>query len=245
MENIRREVKEEYNKRADRITREIAEAYTNAGFDNFKAFNWYIEQFGTPKTKEDYNNGSITAHEAGAKVTKRILKQYEKKLEKELQRLEEIEQAPRVEQVSIMVEWKKSRTWGANPTATVEVMTSNGIQGLESWEIYTGTASGWGYDKQSSAIAEACNQSKALIRLFAEYKEEALKKDQDADKSKTACTGIDNRNAICYGFGYAPIPYFEGGVGVECFVKGFNLAGFEHIEQHGKMFDCYTFRRED
>lgn len=239
MENIRREIKEEYNKRADRITKEIAEAYTNAGEDEFKAFNWYVEQFGTPKTKEDYKNGSITAHEAGAKVTKRILKQYEKKLQKELKRLEEIEQAPAVEQVGIMVEWKKSRTWGANPTATATIYTAEGV------ETYTGTASGYGYDKQSAAVAEACNQSKALLKLFAEYKENALKEDQNADKSKTACTGIDNRNAICYGFGYAPIPYFEGGVGVSCFKEGFILAGFNHIEQHGKMFDCYTFRKED
>jgi len=87
------------------------------------------------------------------------------------------------------------------------------------------------------------NQSKEVTKAFCEYKEKALKKNKSIDKDNGACTTIDNRNAICYGFGYSPIPTFEGGTGTQCFLEGFKLLGCTVEEIHGNATDAYIITR--
>lgn len=122
-------------------------------------------------------------------------------------------------------------------------MWSEDKEGNSLYKIFTGSASGCGYDKQSAAIAQALNQSKEVKKAFCKYKEKALKKDKNADKDNGVYTTIDNRSAICYGFGYSPIPTFEGGTGTNCFLQGFKLLGCTIEELHGNSTDAYIITR--
>jgi hypothetical protein len=143
--------------------------------------------------------------------------------------------------IKIIVEWVNSKTWGANPHATAEIWSN--YNGLNQYEKLTGSASGCGYDKQSAAIAQALNQSNEVKKAFCEYKEKMLKINENIDKDNGTGATIDNRNAICYGFGYSPIPTFEGGTGTQCFLEGFKLLGCTIEEVHGSATDCYIITR--
>ena len=100
-------------------------------------------------------------------------------------------------EIQIKVNWKKNRTWGLNPHASFYAFDG----------LYKGTASGCGFDKLSSAVAEALNKcvplSLALLR-----NEESLKgvygiRFFDHTSKKTGKTS----RAVLW----------EGGVGINCF----------------------------
>lgn len=97
-----------------------------------------------------------------------------------------------------------------------------------------GTASGCGYDKESSAVAEAFNKNNSILKIIYNMKEKALKDNED----------ITNRDACGYGAGYGALPYFDGGVGMNCFVWILKTYGFKCEEVHGKHFDSYSFKKE-
>lgn len=75
-------------------------------------------------------------------------------------------------------------------------------------------------------------------KILCELKETALKGGK-SDKSKSACTGIDNREVCGYGAGYEPIPVFEGGVGMNSIISIFRRYGYKVVESHGKRYDSY------
>jgi hypothetical protein len=93
----------------------------------------------------------------------------------------------------ITVEWRPSRMWRSNPRA----FTNFGFEGS--------STGGCGYDKLSTATAEALNSDLRILKLLAAKKEAALK----AGSIKESC------ELLGYGSGYGIIPRFEGGVGVE------------------------------
>ena len=68
-------------------------------------------------------------------------------------RVEEVKAQARLESLTITIEWKKSRTWGANPHATGEAITEDGYR-----LVGTAKASGCGYCKRSTVIADLFNQ---------------------------------------------------------------------------------------
>lgn len=68
-------------------------------------------------------------------------------------RLEEVKAQPRLESLTITIQWKKNRTWGSNPHATGEAITTEGRR-----LVGTATASGCGYCKRSTVIADLFNQ---------------------------------------------------------------------------------------
>lgn len=111
---------------------------------------------------------------------------------------------------------------------------------------YNGSASGCGYDKESTAFASAAKGSFALKKILCELKEAALKEGK-SDKSKTTYTGIDNREVCGYGAGYEPIPVFEGGVGMNSIISIFRKYGYKVVESHGKRYDSYELelRKEE
>lgn len=155
-----------------------------------------------------------------------------KAFEKQLARLETIEQAPDCSRIEISVDWVRNKTWGNNPHAKI---TDGG-------DWYTGTASGCGYDKISAAVAEALNQSNSILKALCEAKEEALK--NGASDASDTCTGRDNRDILGYGSGYNPVPAFEGGVGMGSFDNIFKKLGFEIHYQGGKTWDSYVMTRK-
>ena len=110
-----------------------------------------------------------------------------------------------------------------NPTAKVYC---NGVS--------YGTATGCGYDKESTAIAEAISKNNSILKLIYTIKNEALQKDFNNTSEQ----------ALGYGFGYYSLPYFEGGVGTDCFLRMFKNAGFEVFQEHSKISDCYIIKKE-
>lgn len=182
---------------------------------------------------EQYTSGKITRAEAVAHAIKRAHKAIDKDTAAKLAKLERVANAPDLEYMSICVEWKRSSTWGTNPTAYANSNT----------ESTSGHASGCGYDKESAALAEALNANDSVLKALYSYKEQKMREGEN-DHSGTACTGHDNRNIIGYGAGYATIPYFEGGVGASCFWSIFKKMGFNVTENHsGKHSDYYGITR--
>ena len=110
------------------------------------------------------------------------------------------------------MEWTSSRTWGANPKATIRV-------GYDSF--VSGSISGYGYDKESTAIAEAFNQSEKLRGIL--YK---------------------NRDKISGKYGYHKKSFtLSGGVGSNCFWMIFKACGYDvkHVA-YGKMYDVWNIK---
>lgn len=194
-----------------------------------------LKRYSTARRWEQYQNGEIDRAKACEFAIKRMNKEIEKEISLKLAHLEAVANAPEVRYISVNVEYRRSSTWGYNPA--VEVIT-NGESG-----IFTGYASGCGYDKESAAVADAFNKSLGILKVLYTLKEKALEAGE-SDESKTACTGHDNRNCVGYGSGYSVIPYFEGGVGVGCFWSILKKAGFDTVCNYGKHENIYKINKE-
>lgn len=166
-----------------------------------------------------YKEGKISREKCIEFAVKRKTKALEKKYAEVLERLEAIENAPDLEYADITVKWTRSATWGSNPKATIIV---NNMRRIESSSI-----GGCGYDKETTAIAQAMNQSDTLLKL--------------------ACMAIENSSkpyAINNFSEYLSLPDFEGGVGVSSYRSAFESMGYkwENVSS-GKTFDVYTIRK--
>ena len=181
-----------------------------------------------------YQAGTISREKAVELATKRATKQIEKKTAAKLAQLDRVANAPDLTFVSVSVDWVRSSAWGHNPH--VEIRTNTGT--------YYGTASGCGYDKESTAIAEAFNKCDSILKALYRLKENGLRAGK-TDASKTACTGVDNRNICGYGSGYSVLPHFEGGVGASCFWSILKDCGYKTSGHHTKHSGFYIVEREE
>lgn len=191
-----------------------------------------LERNSTALRWGQFKRGEIDRETANGYAIKRAFKEVEKYTAAKMEKITRAESAPAVVSVSISVEWARSRTWGANPTAEAVIEDANG-------HIYRGTghASGCGYDKESAAVASALNGSSSIIKMLLDKKESALE-----SMEATGKTNESNRDFIAYGAGYGAIPYFEGGVGMSSLESVFNACGLRLVNQtHGKMYDHYYF----
>lgn len=166
--------------------------------------HWRVKEI-MPKGKNDYTLEY---------VEKRAEKFFSKEIQKEITEYEVVKNAPNVKEITINIEWAKSKTWGANPTATAQIWLDNGMV-----EDFTYRCSGCGYDKESTVFAGALNQSKSIIKLLLELPENNL-------------------------YGYYKradfLPSFSGGVGTSCYPSIFDLAGYKMQKTaNGKMFDSW------
>lgn len=132
----------------------------------------------------------------------------------------------KVTSIDITVDWKHSATWGKNPIAEVIAHTINKDGETSRYEA-KGTASGCGYDKESTAVAIALNDITAILMTLAIQKNNIPV----------------NENRELFGYGVSGlIPRFDGGVGMNsvCNVitKAFNL---KLSEKHAKTADWYSF----
>jgi len=139
---------------------------------------------------------------------------------KESKRLAKIEternQNP-VSEITFSIEWKKSRMWGYNPHLEAKAIHKDGRV-----TIFTSTASGCGYDKESQVIADAFNN---LLKYKLHQLEEV--------------EGIK----IPYGI-YLQDHYkgFSGGIGVSCYYEiGEAIGGKFTKVASGKSFDAYKY----
>lgn len=139
-------------------------------------------------------------------------------------------------QFVITVEWAKSRMWGSNPKAS----TNYGFKGE--------SIGGCGYDKLSTATAQAINSDLFILKLLYKAKDKAIK-DHKNEKNKDGTpknnTSDLNREFLGYGSGYNVIPSFEGGVGVDChrrIIEGLGLV-WEYITSTSQT-DVYLIRQK-
>lgn len=221
------EIKEQQTLSDDRIKEAVEKKNT-----------WWLAEWTTDLRAQQILDGVITvekfielAHKKAEKVIAKCIASLDEKLER-------IASAPDVESITIAVDWVRSRTWGANPHAEVTVYTCNGYYN----NTYYGTASGYGYDKESASVASALNQSDAVLKLLYDCKERALEKGNTSD----------NREVLGYGSGYGVLPYFEGGVGINCFARIFEGLSYDKESpvaykwEHtawGKKYDVYSVRK--
>ena len=192
-----------------------------------------LKAYSTETRWKQYENGYISREKAVELATKRACKAAEKELYKKFEKLERVANASDLEYISVSVEWVRSSVWGHNPH--VEVRTNTGT--------YTGTASGWGYDKESAAIADAFNKCDSILKALYSLKENGLQAGK-SDASKTACTGVNNTEICGYGAGYSVLPYFEGGVGASCFWDILKKCGFSVSCHYGKHSNFYRVERK-
>ena len=123
--------------------------------------------------------------------------------------------------IDVTVEWKKNRTWGANPRA--EVRTGENFHESRS-------VGGCGYDKESTATAEAFNKDAGIKKAALV----ALYRNAHQPKNRRYITGVN--------FFHCNAPYFEGGCGFSCHRHVLELAGYKLVNQNGgKMFNTYYF----
>lgn len=182
---------------------------------------------------EQYKSGKISREKAVELATKRAIKQIEKKTDKKLTQLDCVLNAPDLTFISVSVRWVRSQTWGYNPHADIRTNTG----------FFEGSASGCGYDKESTAVANAFNKCNTILKELYTLKEKGLNEGK-TNKSNTTCTGVNNRYICGYGSGYSVLPYFEGGVGVSCFWEILKKCGFKIQGQHTKYTDYYYIEKE-
>lgn len=138
--------------------------------------------------------------------------------------VDEVKAQPKLESLTITIEWKKSKMWGMNPHATGEAITKDGFR-----LVGTAKASGCGYCKRSTVIADLFNQflrhklydSDVLARL-------AKKKPYGISFPK------DGQNWL---------PCFEGGIGEGCYRQISEAIGgtWEHVA-HTDSVEVYQYK---
>lgn len=197
--------------------------------ENKKESDQGIKRYCTDRRWEQYTAGQIDRQQIINYTIARYEKQLAKETAEKLAHLETVEAAPDLQYIELNVSWKRSSCYGSHPTA--EARTNNGFT--------SGHAGGWGYDKESAAVAEAFNKNNSILKALYMLKETALQAG-GSDSSKTACTGVDNRNICGYGSGYSILPYFEGGVGVSCFWSILEKCGFKCSAHYGKHETFYS-----
>ena len=195
-----------------------------------------LRRYSTDRRWTQYTNGEIDRETACKYAISRNNKKIEKETAAKIEHLDRVAAAEIPSYITVNVEWKKNNYWGNCPRVEVTTNTER--------DIFSGYASGCGYDKESAAVASAFNSSRSILKALYTLKEEALKAGK-SDKSETACTGVDNRYCIGYGAGYSVIPYFEGGVGVGCFWSILKALGYETQCNYGKRETLYRLYRKE
>ena len=167
------------------------------------------------------------------------LRREAKELKRELQRIENEKNQLPVDSITITIEWKKSRTWGANPHCEARIAFKNG----HFVRSETFTASGCGYDKESTVIADVFN-AYLKYKLWAKTIEQCARQDYDWKEKGGAPYGVSAGTYSWREGDSSRIEYrsFSGGIGTSCYYKIAEFLGgkFEHVAG-GSTFDVYKY----
>ena len=181
--------------------------------------SWQFRDRMTPATLQAMKNtdpDTIPAAELLEKINKKRAREEAKNTAARLEKLAAAERAATPEYIAVSVEWVRSRTWGANPHATV-----TGAQ-----RRTFGTASGCGYDKESAAIASAMNENPEIMRIIYDH----------AEQGEPFPYSVHT---------FAGLPSFNGGCGVSCFRSVFEACGYEWRQvASGRTFNAYTLHKK-
>ena len=182
--------------------------------------NWCAADYLTPKTAEALkacDPDEPIAAEISAKMKAKAARIESALMNKRLDKVAAAEAVELPDGVSISVEWKKSRTWSANPHATV----------YAAFSVTKGRASGCGYDKQSAAIAAAFNANPEVMAIIYAAVEAGVKPGYSVSDS-------------------VGLPFFDGGCGVSCFYTVFENCGYQFKKTaDGRTFDCYSIEKKE
>lgn len=183
----------------------------------------------TSGQKKKIKNGEMKKSEIKKAIFDKLEKECEKRKASDLATLEKWEQAGDGWSGRVVVEWHKSRVWGYNPVATVEMWND------KEYHKETGTASGCGYDKRSTAISIALNKLDGLQKALAQAEEKRLgKKDRPS-----------RYDFIGYGTTTSTLPEFDRGVGDGVYESIFAAMGYKWEQVCGSGWtsncDVYTF----
>lgn len=192
-------------------------------------------RFCTDLANAQYIKGLLKVSEMVKKAEKRQKGENEKWEKEMLEHFDSVfNSVGEISRIEVNVDWVRSQTWGANPHAEVSLY----VEG-EGWKRFNGTASGCGYDKLSTAVAEAINQCDLFRRDLAEFWYNRKKLSEKSEK-------YDGQ--IPYGFNYHSkmrVPAFEDGVGYDCFDRIFKLMGYKRVGYHdSKMNDWYAYEKQ-
>ena len=205
MKNLINKVTEENNTR-------MSETLNNLNNENYRTLEYYLTDLRIKQLK----SGEITREKAIEIASKKVVKEFNKKLTETLEKINAIENAEEFNGCTLTVEWAKG-SMGANQAKA----TLNGCGYIEGSK--TG---GCGYDKESTACAEVLNKCMPLMKLLYNYRNEH--------------TDGTNREVFGYGLGYGFLPYFESGVCVSTYHRILEKIGYKFkCVASGKTFDVY------
>ena len=170
----------------------------------------------------------MTIEEKQARAKER--NEAKEKAKTEARILSEKNQKP-VKEMTINIEWKKSRMWGNNPNCEARVAFADGT--YERSPVFK--CSGCGYDKESTVIADVFNQY--LKYKLWKLSNKAIEGGHGSlDKGK-APYGINR-----YDYDGMQSRSFAGGIGTECYnaISKYIGGEFTHVSS-GKTFDVYKY----
>ena len=222
-ENLRSLLIKENEHDKDRMLFYVEHGYCQNCDENCKNKNDEgIKRYSTITRWKQYQNNKISRDEAVKYAQKRVSNMHKKDLKKRLEKLTAVENAQDLEYINISIDWVNSNAWGRNPHA----------EALIDGSTFIGYASGWGYDKESSAIAQALNQSYGVLKVLYTLKENALQIKESHEAP-----------SIGYGTGCGVLPHFEHGVGTDCLWSVFRKAGYQITQCHSKYSDFYRVHK--
>lgn len=149
---------------------------------------------------------------------------------KEAARLESEKNQKPVRRLAIVIEWRKSAMWGRSPRATARADFADGTCATS-----VHRCSGYGYDKESTVIAEAFNTY--LKYLLYRLTDEQVKGGHGSGDSGPAPYGIRVYN------GWRS---FSGGIGTNCYYDIAKHIGGEFRRVCGsETSDVYEFTTKE
>ena len=167
------------------------------------------------------------------------LRREAKELARELQRIENEKNQLPIDSITINIEWKKNWTWGANPHCEARIAFKNGHYITS--PVYT--ASGCGYDKESTVIADVFNDY-LKYKLWAKTIEQCARQDYDWKEKGGAPYGVSAGTYAWRESEPLRIEYrsFSGGIGTNCYkaIGEFIGGKFENVAS-GSTFDVFTY----
>lgn len=169
--------------------------------------SWYYKKLLTKKQLDKLNSGDLSLTEIKKIMLAKIEKDYTKNLDKQLKQIQAIKNNEYVNFARCEIDWTRNNTWGYCPNGCYR----NGFK-YQDFRSVTGC----GYDKLSTLTANMFNSDNNLMSYVMAYIE------------KHAINRDNIRKKLGYGIRiFNGIPYFEGGVGVECHISILKKLGFQ------------------
>jgi len=152
-----------------------------------------------------------------------------------------------VKELIITIEWKRSRMWGSNPSASAKGFYQDGTYFNCEKPV---TCGGCGYDKESTVIATIFNRYLAY-KLWKFSVRKLTAKDKNGRDKRAYGISYYKGHACPNGLIYRGSRRFEGGVGTSCYTDYSSSYGRSGVAQYiggsfvkiasGKTFDVYKY----